>query len=435
MLPSSGAMVLTASGPSGERPDFWRTWAVSSWVRWPPSGRTCGQHPPPPRGPSRHLVDQFVQRGAVMVAARIAFVGITIARSAPPVPRFRARSPAIPVIPLLAKPVRAVHRTVNRALDALKHGGKSSDVQLGAADVRADEFRLVGALGPAPVPAPGWSCGWQGGTLTRMDEFERYLAALAESTAPRRSSTCRAASRPSRTGGQAGPAGTPPRAAGPLQPGRSGPAWWSGSTAGARRGAGRYHHAPRRRRRWKAGVDGLMVTCSGAGGHTGFLTPFAFVPAVRDLRRPADRRGRDRRRGGHGGRAGAGRRHRLHGHAFHRHAQRRGSRHHRAMIERAGLDRIVVSSAMNGVPANWIRDSLEEAGLGDDEIRGPKISPCPKACAACTTSTARGRAFALIEQVEPVADLAARLTREFERAAPWSNWRERLAEIDRKWRA
>ena len=33
----------------------------------------------------------------------------------------------------------------------------------------------------------------------------------------------------------------------------------------------------------EAGVDGLMLTCSGAGGHTGFLTPFAFVPAVRPV--------------------------------------------------------------------------------------------------------------------------------------------------------
>src|SRR3546814_11314709 len=30
-----------------------------------------------------------------------------------------------------------------------------------------------------------------------------------------------------------------------------------------------------------AGADGLMLTCAGAGGHTGFLTPMAFVPAVR----------------------------------------------------------------------------------------------------------------------------------------------------------
>lgn len=32
-----------------------------------------------------------------------------------------------------------------------------------------------------------------------------------------------------------------------------------------------------------AGADGLMLTCAGAGGHTGFLTPMAFVPAVRRM--------------------------------------------------------------------------------------------------------------------------------------------------------
>lgn len=29
------------------------------------------------------------------------------------------------------------------------------------------------------------------------------------------------------------------------------------------------------------GVDGLVLVCAGAGGHTGMLSPFAFVPAVR----------------------------------------------------------------------------------------------------------------------------------------------------------
>src|SRR3546814_13148553 len=32
-----------------------------------------------------------------------------------------------------------------------------------------------------------------------------------------------------------------------------------------------------------AGADGLMLTCAGAGGHTGFLNPMAFVTAVRRL--------------------------------------------------------------------------------------------------------------------------------------------------------
>ena len=32
-----------------------------------------------------------------------------------------------------------------------------------------------------------------------------------------------------------------------------------------------------------AGADGLACVCAGAGGHTGFLSPFAFVSAVRDF--------------------------------------------------------------------------------------------------------------------------------------------------------
>ena len=32
-----------------------------------------------------------------------------------------------------------------------------------------------------------------------------------------------------------------------------------------------------------AGVDGLVLVCAGAGGHTGQLSPFAFIPAVRSF--------------------------------------------------------------------------------------------------------------------------------------------------------
>ena len=33
----------------------------------------------------------------------------------------------------------------------------------------------------------------------------------------------------------------------------------------------------------QAGVDGLACVCAGAGGHTGFLSPFAFISAVREF--------------------------------------------------------------------------------------------------------------------------------------------------------
>src|SRR5476649_1564734 len=68
MLPSSGAAVFTATGPSGDKPDCFRTVAVSSCVRWPPPARICGV-----RTPAAQFAHQFLAR-AVTAATRIAFV-------------------------------------------------------------------------------------------------------------------------------------------------------------------------------------------------------------------------------------------------------------------------------------------------------------------------------------------------------------------------
>lgn len=89
---------------------------------------------------------------------------------------------------------------------------------------------------------------------------------------------------------------------------------------------------------------------------------------------------------------------------------------------------------MNGVPANWIRDSLEMAGLDEIQIGGGKIA-MPEGVRPWRDIYSAGQSVGLIERVEPVADLTARLTEEFNAAAPWCRWRERLAEIDRQWSA
>ena len=71
-----------------------------------------------------------------------------------------------------------------------------------------------------------------------------------------------------------------------------------------------------------AGADGLACVSAGAGGHTGFISPFAFISAARELTdglvivgggiADGQRRGRcDRRRRGPG----------LHGYALHRDAR------------------------------------------------------------------------------------------------------------------
>lgn len=53
ILPSSGAIVLQASGPNGERPDSIRAFAVSRCVRSDPSGRMCGVSTPALRALAR----------------------------------------------------------------------------------------------------------------------------------------------------------------------------------------------------------------------------------------------------------------------------------------------------------------------------------------------------------------------------------------------
>ncbi|MBK6803075.1 nitronate monooxygenase [Novosphingobium sp.] len=281
----------------------------------------------------------------------------------------------------------------------------------------------------------GVVAGWQGGTLTRLDEFERYLAGLAaiDGAPPIVNLPSRIAAEPE---GEAKLAlleahrvplvlsslGDPSRLVERVH-------GWGGRVV---QDVTTMRHAEKA---LAAGVDGLMVTCSGAGGHTGFLTPFAFVPAVRRIYDGllivaggiADAAGMAGALALGGDIACMGTR-------FIATPESGVAEGHRAMIERAGIDRIVVSSAMNGVPANWIRDSLDEAGLGDEDIRGPKI-PMPEGVRAWRDIYSAGQSVALIERIEPVADLAARLTTEFAAAAPWSRWRERLAEIDRQWSA
>ena len=105
---------------------------------------------------------------------------------------------------------------------------------------------------------------------------------------------------------------------------------------------------------------------------------------------------------------------------------------HRAMIAQAGIDRIVTSSAMNGVPANWIRDSLEQVGLDPAQIAGGKV-PMPEGVRAWRDTFSAGQSVGLIERVEPVAELVARLTRQFAALAPHSTWRDRLAAIETQW--
>ena len=275
--------------------------------------------------------------------------------------------------------------------------------------------------------------GWQGGTVTRMEEFERYLDALDT------------------------PAAGPPIV--------NLPARIATEAAGAQKLALlERHHAPlvlsslgdpsrlvERVRGWggrvvqdvttlrhaekaiAAGVDGLMLTCAGAGGHTGFITPMAFVPAVRRIWDGllivaggiADANGIAGALALGGDIACMGTR-------FIATPESGVVEGHRAMIPRTGMDRIVTSAAMNGMGANWIRDSLEEAGLDVANLPDRRIK-MPDGIRPWRDIYSAGQSVGLIDAVEPAGSLVARLAVEFASLVPESRWRERLTAIEGRW--
>ncbi len=118
------------------------------------------------------------------------------------------------------------------------------------------------------------------------------------------------------------------------------------------------------RRAAEAGVDGLILLCAGAGGNTGWLSPFSFVPAVRrffsgplavaggiaDGRaiRAAEVLGADVS---------------YLGTRFIAARESLASDEYRKMLFESGLDDIQLTNAVTGIPANFLRLSLKRAGF------------------------------------------------------------------------
>ena len=182
-----------------------------------------------------------------------------------------------------------------------------------------------------------------------------------------------------------------------------------------------------------AGVDGLMVTCAGAGGQTGFLSPFAFVPAVRRIWDGllivaggiADARGIASVLALGGDIACMGTR-------FIATPESGVATGHRDMIAKASIDGIVASAAMNGVPGNWILESLLAVGLDPATLPGHRIE-MPEGVRPWIDIYSAGHSAGLIETVEPVSALVARLASELEAIVPPAGWKARLAAIDSSW--
>lgn len=179
----------------------------------------------------------------------------------------------------------------------------------------------------------------------------------------------------------------------------------------------------------EAGVDGLVLVAAGAGGHTGQMTGFAFVEAVRDFWdgtlilaggistgraiRAAQTLGADL--------AYMGTR------FIPTHESMADDRYKQMLIE-ATIEDIVLSDAITGVLANWLRPSLAAAGYDLATMKKRDVinlgDPTTSSKAWRDTWSA-GQGVGAIKRVQSVAELVADLQKEYAQAVQ----QERLGDV------
>lgn len=169
-----------------------------------------------------------------------------------------------------------------------------------------------------------------------------------------------------------------------------------------------------------AGVDGLACISAGAGGHTGHLSPFAFVSAVREFFDGWLTIGGGIADGaGVAGAIAAGADMVYMGTRFLAAAESRAQDPYKQMIVDCGPDDLIVSSAITGTPASWLKPSLRAAGMDPDALGGPITRDYSGDAAhkRWRDIWAAGQGLQKINAVEPTAVVVDRLEAEYRAAA------------------
>lgn len=169
----------------------------------------------------------------------------------------------------------------------------------------------------------------------------------------------------------------------------------------------------------EAGADGLVLLSAGAGGHTGRYNPFALVAEVRRFWdgplvlsggiangrsiRAAQALGADLV---------------YMGTRFIASAESLGSPERKRMTAGCSLEDIIQSAAITGMPANWMRPSLEAAGIDLDKLDGKKIdlARSTEEFKAWKNIWGAGHGVGAVEDIEPVAEIVTKLKRDYDAA-------------------
>jgi nitronate monooxygenase len=173
----------------------------------------------------------------------------------------------------------------------------------------------------------------------------------------------------------------------------------------------------------EAGVDGLILVCAGAGGHAGTLSPFALVSEVRQFfDGPIALSGSI----AHGGQILAaqamGADFAYIGTRFIATQEANAMPDYKQMLIDSAAGDIVYSSLFTGVHGNYLKKSIAKAGMDPDNLPEADKSTMSFGSGGSSKSKAwrdiwgAGQGVGLINDAPPVAELVARLKREYDAA-------------------
>lgn len=170
-----------------------------------------------------------------------------------------------------------------------------------------------------------------------------------------------------------------------------------------------------------AGVDGLILVSAGAGGHAGTLNPMAFVHEIRSffdktiLLSGCISDGQDIASAMQMGADLA-----YMGTRFINTTEANVDKSYQQMIVESGTSDIVYTAAVSGVSANFMKKSLENAGIPPEMWSraakvdfGKELDAAQAEAKAWKTIWSAGQGVAAIQDVLPVADLVKQLKSDF----------------------
>lgn len=174
----------------------------------------------------------------------------------------------------------------------------------------------------------------------------------------------------------------------------------------------------------EAGVDGLIAVAAGAGGHAGTWSPFALIAEIRQffdktlLLAGCINRGHEVLAAQLLGADLA-----YMGTHFIASDESQAPQAYKQMLLDAKAADIIHTAAVSGVPASFMRQSLEHAGFDLKALGAAgasQLKPLDDEAKAWKTVWSAGQGVGALHHIEPVDQLIARLAHDYRQAQAWA---------------